>query len=95
MSTSAPETEIKEIGDALLSIGVDGKEHQKQYAQILADHRLWFDAVDAYTDLITKNPEDPELHEKRGEIYDQLPGTHALGEEDFAIAEQLRSKSSL
>jgi hypothetical protein len=89
------ETEIKEIADGLQQIGVDSKEHQEQRAQILADHRLWFDAVDAYTDLITKNPEDPELHEKRGQIYDQLPGTRSLGEEDFAIAQQLRSKSSL
>jgi hypothetical protein len=89
------ETEIKEIADDLQQIGVASKEHQEQRAQILADHRLWFDAVDGYTDLITKNPEDPELHEKRGQIYDQLPGTRSLGEEDFAIAQQLRSKSSL
>ena len=87
------ESEIKEITDALQL--VPSQEHQEQRAQILADHRVWFDAVAAYTDLITKNPEDPELHEKRGTIYDQLPGTRALGEEDFAVAEQLRSKSSL
>lgn len=89
------ENEIKEIAEALQPIGVDSKEQQEQRAQILADHRVWFDAVAAYNDLITKNPEDPELHEKRGAIYDQLPGTRALGEEDFAVAEQLRSKSKL
>jgi hypothetical protein len=89
------ENEIKEIADALRPIGVDSKEQQEQRAQILADHRVWFDAVAAYNDLITKNPEDTELHEKRGAIYDQLPGTRALGEEDFAVAEQLRSKSKL
>ncbi len=87
------ENEIKEIANALQSNGVDRKEEQR--AEILADHRVWFDAIAAYTDLIAKNPEDPELHEKRGAIYDQLPGTRALGEEDFAVAEQLRSKSKL
>jgi Domain of Unknown Function (DUF928) len=89
------ENEIKEIADALQPVGTDSKEQLEQRAQILADHRVWFDAVTAYNDLITKNPEAPELHEKRGAIYDQLPGTRALGEEDFAVAEQLRSKSKL
>ena len=89
------ENEIKEIADALQLVGTDSKEQLEQRAQILADHRVWFDAVAAYNDLITKNPEDPELHEKRGAIYDQLPGTRALGDEDFAVAEQLRSKSKL
>jgi Domain of Unknown Function (DUF928) len=89
------ENEIKEIADALQPVGTDSKEQLEQRARILADHRVWFDALAAYNDLITKNPDDPELHEKRGAIYDQLPGTRALGEEDFAVAEQLRSKSKL
>jgi hypothetical protein len=89
-----PENEMKEIAGALQTLGTETKAQQLQRAQIFTDHRLWFDAVDAYTNLIAGNPEDPELHERRGEIYDQLPSTNALAEEDFAVAEQLRSKAT-
>jgi hypothetical protein len=92
--TRAPQAEIDEIAKALPAASAVDKEPLEQRAEVFKDHRLWFDSVQAYTDLIAQYREDPELHEKRGEIYDQLPVTNALAEEDFAVAEQLRSKAT-
>lgn len=84
-------TEIKEISQTLEQIGSGGKTQAEQRAQLFTDRRLWFDVVQAYTELIAKYPEDADLHDKRGVIYDQLPVTHGRAEEDFAIADKLQS----
>jgi Domain of Unknown Function (DUF928) len=57
-------------------------------AKILTDHRLWFDALGAYDDLIAKYPNHPELYEQRGAIYAQIPATKSLSEADFAQADK-------
>jgi hypothetical protein len=55
-------------------------------AQILTDHRLWFDALGAYDDLIAKYPDHIALYDQRGAIYAQIPITKPLAEADFSRA---------
>ena len=62
-------------------------------AQLYTDQRLWYDAIGAYSDLISKYPDRPELYERRGTIYAQLETTQGLADRDFAHADELRSKS--
>ena len=57
-------------------------------AQILTDHRLWFDALGAYDDLIAKYPDRSELYNQRGAIYAQVSATKSLSESDFARADK-------
>ena len=57
-------------------------------AQIFRDHRLWFDALGAYDDLIAKYPDHSELYDQRGGIYAEIPVTKALSESDFARADK-------
>ncbi len=57
-------------------------------SQIFTDHRLWFDALGAYDDLIAKYPDRPELYDQRGAIYAQIPATKSLSEADFARADK-------
>jgi uncharacterized protein DUF928 len=55
---------------------------------IFTDHRLWFDALGAYDDLIARYPNRRELYEERGAIYAQIPATKPLSEADFARADK-------
>jgi Domain of Unknown Function (DUF928) len=87
--TRVPQTEIAAISRELEKTGTKEKSDVLRAAQIFTDHRLWFDAVQAYTDLIKSYPQDPELYEKRGTIYDQIPATAELADQDFATAAQL------
>jgi hypothetical protein len=57
-------------------------------ARVLTDHRLWFDALGAYDDLIAKFPDRSELYEQRGAIYAQIPATKLLADADFARADK-------
>jgi hypothetical protein len=61
-------------------------------ARVFTDHRLWFDALGAYTDLIAKYPNNPEAYEDRGAIYSQIAATKSLGEADLATAAKLNKK---
>jgi Domain of Unknown Function (DUF928) len=55
-------------------------------ARILVDHRLWFDSLGAYSALIAKYPNHPELYEDRSTIYAQLPATKAQSDADKSHA---------
>jgi hypothetical protein len=59
-------------------------------ARIFVDHRLWFDALGAYDDLIAKNPGRAELYEDRATIYAQLPVTKPQAEADQAKAKSAK-----
>ena len=59
-------------------------------ARVFVDHRLWFDALGAYDELITKYPNRAELYEDRGTVYAQLPVTKAQSEADLARAKSAR-----
>jgi Domain of Unknown Function (DUF928) len=88
-----PASEIAEISAALDHAGAAEETQLAERAQILTDHRLWFDALEAYSNLIKRYPYNVAYHEKRGEIYDQLSVTSPLADEDFAIADELRESN--
>jgi hypothetical protein len=83
--------EISDISKALEQIGSGGKSQAERRAELLTDRRLWFDSVQAFSDLIKDYPKDSDLFERRGIIYDQIPVTKPLAEEDFAVADKLRA----
>jgi hypothetical protein len=84
------QTEIDEISQQLERIGAGGISQSELRAQLFTDRRLWFDTIQTLSELIRAHPENPELFERRGIIYDQIQVTNALAEEDFAVADQLR-----
>lgn len=61
-------------------------ENSRGRAQFFVDRRLWYDSIESYTDLLKDKPEDSQLLELRGELYEQLPQTHHAAEADFAKA---------
>jgi hypothetical protein len=82
--------EREEIEKALATLP-KGDEMQAGLAraQVLTDHRLWYDTLGAYSDLIGKWPAKAELYEKRGAIYSQLEITKPLAERNFAESDKL------
>ena len=85
-----PADEIAAVSEQLAhpTAGINDAEWR---AQVFTDRRLWYDAVAAWTALIEKFPARADLREKRGQVYDQLPVTQELADEDFAAAERLRA----
>jgi uncharacterized protein DUF928 len=63
-------------------------------ARVLVNHRLWYDAIGAYSDLIEQFPERAELYEERGTVYAQIEATKAQADADFARADELQAKKS-
>jgi len=59
-------------------------------ARVFVAHKLWFDAIGAYTDLIAKFPDRAQPYEDRGAIYSQLEATKKRGEADLAKAATLK-----
>ena len=51
-------------------------------AKVLARHGLWYDAVEAYTALISNHSDNAEFYEIRAEIYEQIPATQELAHSD-------------
>jgi Domain of Unknown Function (DUF928) len=85
--------ERDEVASALAAVSaIDPFQAELAKAHRLAEHRLWYDAVAAYSDLIAKNPRASELYEQRGEIYAQLPVTKDLGDRDFARAQEIENQ---
>jgi Domain of Unknown Function (DUF928) len=79
--------ERQAIDQALAAIpATDPYESGVARAQILTDHRLWFDALGAYDDLIAKYPGHPDLYRDRATIYAQIPATKSQSESDQAHA---------
>jgi regulator of sirC expression with transglutaminase-like and TPR domain len=63
-------------------------------ARVLVNHRLWYDAIGAYSNLIKQFPERAELYEERGTVYAQIEATKAQADADFARADELQAKKS-
>ena len=61
-------------------------------ARVFTRHRVWYDAIAAYTELIARYPQRAELFEERGMIYAQLDVTRARADEDFVRAEELSAE---
>jgi hypothetical protein len=60
-------------------------------ARLFTDHRLWYDALATYAELIARYPDRGELYEERGMIYAQLDDTRPLADQDFAKADDLKT----
>lgn len=76
----------QEIEKKLAEFSGDSYEAGVARAQVFTDARLWYDALDAFTDLIERYPSRAELYERRGTIYAQLHCTQELAEADFSRA---------
>ena len=87
------QAERREIEKALKKIkGKDPYQAGGARAKVFTDHRLWYDAIGAYTDLISRYPERAEPYERRGTIYAQIDVTKPLAERDFGRADELEMK---
>jgi Domain of Unknown Function (DUF928) len=85
--------ERQEIEKAIVAIPLgDSFDSALARARVLVDHRLWFDALGAYDDLIAKYPNRAELYDDRATIYTQIPATKALADADRAHAAELAKK---
>jgi hypothetical protein len=76
--------ERAQLESAINQISGDGFDADLARAKYLFDQRLWYDALTAYSDLISKYPNRSNLYEMRGTLYDQLPETESLADADFA-----------
>jgi hypothetical protein len=82
----------EEVDRALAAVAAaDPYEQARARAKVFIDHRLWYDAVAAYSDLISRFPDRPEAYEDRATIYAQLDATQARADADFARAEALKA----
>ncbi len=77
--------ERDKIAAALAAITQTGDAGDRARAQVYFDKRAWYDAAQAYTVLIAAHPDDAQLHQMRGTLYDQVPATEKLADEDFAM----------
>ena len=86
--------ERKEMEQALAAAeSKDAYESGLERAKIFVEHRLWYDAIGAYSELISRFPERVELYENRGMIYAQLQITQPLSDKDFSRADQLEAQA--
>jgi Domain of Unknown Function (DUF928) len=83
--------ELQEIEQALSKIGpAESYESGLARARLFADHRLWYDALSAYGELMEKNPNQAELYDERSAIYAQLEPTKDLADRDAARAREIK-----
>jgi hypothetical protein len=52
-------------------------------ATVFVSHRLWYDAVAAYTSMLDQAPNDQAARKGRATVYDQLPVTQPLADVDW------------
>lgn len=58
-------------------------------AQVFMDERLWYDALDAWTKLIAKHPDNAELLRQRATLYAAIPVTEPESKADLKKAESV------
>ena len=56
-------------------------------AKVYVDKRLWYDAVATYSNLIQADPANADYLKGRAALYDQLPQTLALADNDMTKAQ--------
>lgn len=74
------------VESALASAKVAPGEPSAAAAKIYVDNRLWFDAIAEYSALIERHPEMTQYYKERASVYDQLPETQELADEDATKA---------
>ncbi len=78
------------VEQALQSSKGDAMTDRQKRAQVFVDHRLWYDAIGAYSQLISENHSNADLYRERAQIYAQLPATQALANQDMEQASKLQ-----
>ena len=78
--------EREQIAAALAAITQTGEAGDRARAKVYFDKRVWYDAAQALSILIAAHPNDPELRQMRGTLYNSVPVTEKLAEADFAMA---------
>lgn len=90
-----PESERQQIEKELAAISPgDAYQAGTARARVSVNHRLWYDAIGAYGDLIKQFPDRAELYEERGTVYAQIEATKAQADADFAHADKLQAKKA-
>jgi hypothetical protein len=84
--------EREEIDRKLAGISGNSFSAGVARARVFTDARLWYDAIDAYNQLIERFPNRADFYESRGTIYAQLSSTQSLAEEDLSRAERMRAE---
>jgi hypothetical protein len=74
----------REAVDAALAKARAESDPAAAAAKVYTDMRLWFDAVAAYSSLIERFPARNEFYQARADLYDSLPATSGLADEDVA-----------
>ena len=54
-------------------------------AEVFVKHRVWYDAVQAYSDQLDRMPNDESARAARANLYDQLPVTKQLADADWKM----------
>lgn len=54
-------------------------------AQVSVDHRIWNDAIERYSTILARKPDDAKARTMRAELYDQLPATKTLADSDWSM----------
>ena len=82
--------ERRKIEQSLAKISTgDAYRQGLERARVFTKFRLWYDTVDAYSDLIARYPDRVELYKERGAIYWQLEVTRKIAGQDLARADEL------
>jgi hypothetical protein len=55
---------------------------------VFTNHRVWYDAIAAYTAALQQNPDDPAALKGRATLYDQLVVTQPLADADWQRVKQ-------
>jgi hypothetical protein len=54
-------------------------------AMVYVNHKLWYDAVDSYSTIIAQNPADQNARTMRAELYEGVPATKSLADQDWSM----------
>jgi len=73
-----PKAERAQIKTAESKIQGSDEQAGIARAQVLYNHKLWYDTLMAYNSLLAKHPNDAALLKMRDNLYEQLPVTRKL-----------------
>jgi len=75
------------VESALAAVKTPVGEPSAAAAKVYVDNRLWFDSIAEYSNLIDRHPEMTQYYKDRSAVYDQIPATRELADEDAAKAQ--------
>jgi len=81
----------RQVQQELESSAGNRMQQRIQQARVFVEHLAWYDAIAAYTELISAYPNQLDWLDERAEIYAALASTQELAKRDRAQAARLRS----